>query len=867
MIFLSLLTIFFRLTTRLRRSGIYLLIGLGLSLLFLIAPVHASTTVLLQSRDLKLPVSLTELQAFVADQDTSPALQQFWQDSEQKPADVKRWLTTEITAPEQFQAISSDFTLLQINKIVGDSLGREDLEPLRLAFAKTFKTDRSFSILEILQNYPRGEVRLEVSRLGQVYTDVNLLVTRIEPILKTAEALLPELVCDCNIAVNTTANTESNTESNTAAAPPNPAQAANAATRDAIRNRLPGNEATPSGTTPSLLAPLTNRLRPSTTPDLANKRLVIQFGPLGRSMSLQELTRFAQTGALPRGWQFFFNVAGVNPEAVRTALKQEVTVSPSFLDKTLNNLLGEFLLYQVGKYLHTPSKTANIQALRAASLFAANDNRLSLLEILQQYPTREVHLDGVRLARLGRNASRFQASGGVRGAVLSLEDWLVELQASAAENLCTCDPDSAAEVVLPPAPTISPDQIAQFLPPNWQPVAPHRQDYGVIKVVWLQGSPYEMGYQHGQYLHDEIASLGSDIIGALRFAGRGLALGRLSALRSYPEKVEECRGLADATQDIGMTMDACLVLAYGDVYQEIFASTLPDILFWDGCSQWVATGEATMDGRLYHGSTLDNDQKPINYIIYNPVVFIRQPNDGLPHVFITYPGVVWPNWGLNVAGITLGLDTVHPGPGELSMHGRSNVQILGQVLKTATSFAEARQIMETQPRVHADLVMITDGKSREAGVFEFTGRNLGVRELQENDVLYVTNHIVLEEMFDRQRFPISESSLTRFRRFSQLMEPDGISSLYGNLDPAGMVRIGRDRVNPDTLEVTPLEVFDDDASPGGNGSLRQGLYDPDKLLLWVAGGSPPVPENPFVCFSLGEMLNFPNSARCESPAL
>ncbi|WP_225931262.1 C45 family autoproteolytic acyltransferase/hydolase [Leptolyngbya sp. 7M] len=397
----------------------------------------------------------------------------------------------------------------------------------------------------------------------------------------------------------------------------------------------------------------------------------------------------------------------------------------------------------------------------------------------------------------------------------------MELQASAAENLCTCDPDSATEVVLPPAPTISPDQIAQFLPPNWRPVAPHRQDYGVIKVVWLQGSPYEMGYQHGQYLHDEIASLGSDIISTLRFAGRGLALGRLSALRSYPEKVEECRGLADATQDIGMTMDACLVLAYGDVYQEIFASTLPDILFWDGCSQWVATGEATVDGRLYHGSTLDNDQKPINYIIYNPVVFIRQPNDGLPHVFITYPGVVWPNWGLNIAGITLGLDTVHPGPGELSMHGRSNVQILGQVLKTATSFAEARQIMETQPRVHADLVMITDGKSKQAGVFEFTGRNLGVRELQENDVLYVTNHIVLEEMFDRQRFPISESSLTRFRRFSQLMEPDGISSLYGTLDAAGMVRIGRDRVNPDTLEASPLDLFDDDASPGGNGSLRQ----------------------------------------------
>jgi hypothetical protein len=91
--------------------------------------------------------------------------------------------------------------------------------------------------------------------------------------------------------------------------------------------------------------------------------------------------------------------------------------------------------------------------------------------------------------------------------------------------------------------------------------------------------------------------------------------------------------------------------------------------------------------------------------------------------------------------------------------------------------------------------------------------------------------------------------------------------LYGQIDPAGMVAIGRDRVNPNTLESSPFDLFDDDASPGGNGSLRQGLYDPDKLLLWVAAGRPPVPENPFVCFSLEEMLNFPDATPCELPEL
>lgn len=871
-----------RLTPRIQRWVLYLILGFGISLL-LTRQVYASETVVLQYYDRRQPIPLAELQAFAADQSMAPDLQQFLQDTHQDPVQVREWLTSEINAVQLPEQISSDFVLLQINKILGDPLGREDLDPLRAAFQKTLKDDRAFSVLEILENYPKSEMRLELGQLGQVYSDVNLLVTRIEPVLLVANELLPELICDCQIASPTVAPTVAPKSAPTtdqtmapamgvtdlASAKPTTAIAYRQ-TREAVKSLLPVVEQTAEES--PAVAPLV-ALESSTAPGLANKRLVIQFGPLGRSISLKDLTYFAETGELSRGWRFFFNVAGIDPEAVRVALNQEVAVNLKFLDQTLNNLLGEFLLYQVGQVVHTQSNTANIQALRSAAVLSVvPDNRLSLLEVLQQYPTPQVYINGVQLARLGRNAARFQASGGVRAAVLSLEDWLLQLQASTAKNLCSCDSgaesDSNALFPQPIAPTIAPQQVAQFLPANWQPVAPHREDRGKIKVVWLQGSDYEMGYQHGQYLHDEIASLGSEVLSALRFAGKGLALGRLAERRSYPEIVEECRGLADATQDIGMTLSACLVLAYGDVYQEIFANTLPDVLFWNGCSQWVATGDATVDGRLYHGSTLDNDNKPIDYIVDNPVVFIRQPNDGLPHVFITYPGVVWPNWGLNVAGITLGLDSLHPrGPEELSLRGVSDVQIMGQVLKAATNFAEARQIMESELRSRANLIMVTDGKSKEAGVFEVIGKNIGMRELQPNGVLYTTNHSVLESMYDRQQFPLSESSLVRFKRFGQLMEPGGVSSHYGQIDPAVMAKIGRDRVNPNTMQASPLNVFDDDASPGGNGSLRQGLYDPDHLLLWVAGGRPPVPENPFVCFSLGEMLNFPNATPCPSPAL
>ncbi len=805
---------------------------------------------MLQFGDRTLPISRSELQALAANESTSPELLQFLQESEQTPENISRWLTTAITPPKSLRNSTRDFALIQLNKAVGNPLRDGSLHALQASLSKSLQKDDRFTLMELTENYPASTVRLDLGLLASVYDDVDRVMTRLEPVLQVTQSLIPELVCDCSAA----------------SADQEPATPQSRAVFKTLQPAL-GTIAEPSGK-----AILTAQL-PSDSPALVNRNLVIQFGLLGRSIPLQDLTRFAETGELSRGWRSIFRVAGIDPDAVQNGLNQPIAANLRFLDRTLNTLLGEYLLFQVGQVVRTRANVANIQALRSAIvLSAAEDGQLSLLEILQRYPTPDAVIDARVLARLGRQVSRFQPRAAAQSAGMALEDWLLSLQASAADTRCVCEdgkPISSTSSVVPPVPpTISADRIAQFLPSNWQPVSPRRVDRGIIRVIWLQGTPYEMGYQHGQMLHEEIASLGNEVLGVLRLAGRGLALGQFAANRSYPDVIEECRGLTAATQDIGMTFESCMALAYGDVLQEIFGNTLPNVLFWDGCSQWVATGEATVDGRLYHGSTLDNQDRPVDYIMNNPVVFVRQPQNGLPHVFITYPAVVWPNWGLNVAGITMGLDSLHPRSfAEMNLDGRSDVQMMAQVLRTSTTFTEARQLKESEPSARANLIMIADGKSKEADVFEIVGNHLAVRELQENGVLYVTNHAEQPEIFEHQRLPLNASTTSRFKRFAQLMEPDGVSTLYGKLDAAGMVKIGRDRTDPNTMQPSPLELFDDDASPGGNGSLRQGVYDPDKLLLWVAAGSPPVPENPFVCFSLGEMLNFPNAVPCESPSL
>lgn len=405
--------------------------------------------------------------------------------------------------------------------------------------------------------------------------------------------------------------------------------------------------------------------------------------------------------------------------------------------------------------------------------------------------------------------------------------------------------------------------------PNWQPVASHRVDQGSIKVVWLEGTPYEMGYQHGSLLHDEVGSMGREIISGLDLVGRGLGLARLARRRSAPEIAEECRGLADATADLGMTADGCMALAFGDVFQEFFTYTIPNLLFNDGCAQFAAAGAATADGRLYHGGTLDNDRRPIDYWIKNSTVFVRQPINGIPHVFIGVPGAVWPNSGINAAGISIALDTAHPNRvTDLDLdEGGSNVQLMNKILLHAQNLEDAIAIFESSPRMRANLIMVADGKAKRAGVFELLGNTYALRELDENGVVYMTNHFVSKELAGKDEQPLEPSSPIRYDRLTQLLEPGHSDSWHGKIDPVAMTRILRDRTNPYTFETSNVNVYDDDISPGGNGSLRQVTFDPERKLFWIAAGEPPVPENPFVCFSLDELLEIPNGERCTTPAI
>jgi hypothetical protein len=130
----------------------------------------------------------------------------------------------------------------------------------------------------------------------------------------------------------------------------------------------------------------------------AAERIVFKYKVLRESVSIGDLTLFAQTGRASTDLQAYFRLSGQRPETVRQTLTQPIKVDPILLDRVLNSPLGNGILDQLGQAIQTPKGGAERQALRAAlTLSASGDGTISILEILQNYPTQAVVVDGDRI--------------------------------------------------------------------------------------------------------------------------------------------------------------------------------------------------------------------------------------------------------------------------------------------------------------------------------------------------------------------------------------------------------------------------------------------------------------------------------------
>jgi hypothetical protein len=244
------------------------------------------------------------------------------------------------------------------------------------------------------------------------------------------------------------------------------------------------------------------------------------------------------------------------------------------------------------------------------------------------------------------------------------------------------------------------------------------------KVLHLKGTPYEMGYQQGALLKDDIREQVQFLfevkakelkvqIGGVNLLNPKRAIGGIAATQKkfVPERFhEELKGVADGA---GM-----------DVQDIIVANFIPEMFH---CSGFALAGSATKDGTLYHGRILDYgcDWR----LQEHAVLTVAEPEGKIPYVNVTYAGFIGSVTGMNAKQISVG---EMGGRGLGHWEGVPMAFLVRMVLEEADTLDAAIAVFRDHPRTCEYYYVVADGKTGQGVGMEASWDVFGVVKMGES---------------------------------------------------------------------------------------------------------------------------------------
>ena len=263
-----------------------------------------------------------------------------------------------------------------------------------------------------------------------------------------------------------------------------------------------------------------------------------------------------------------------------------------------------------------------------------------------------------------------------------------------------------------------------------------------ITVLYVSGTPYEMGYQQGKLLSKEIHGTIHDVMaGAEKFLPKQLRNSNLisaSAKRDIvntimdkawqkmapfapPEDLQEMEGLADAS---GVPLQ---------VIHRMHA--IPD-LGETSCSGLVAKETATRDGHVYQLRILDYGA---NFNLQRrPLITVYHSNDANAFANIGWIGFVGVISGVNDKGVAISEMGFGNPPGE-TLAGTPMPFLLKNVLRFANTADDGAAIVRAAPRTNSYIYFFGDKNLGAIGMITSAQRCLSYHA-NERDVLKVADH-------------------------------------------------------------------------------------------------------------------------------
>jgi hypothetical protein len=330
------------------------------------------------------------------------------------------------------------------------------------------------------------------------------------------------------------------------------------------------------------------------------------------------------------------------------------------------------------------------------------------------------------------------------------------------------------------------------------------------RVLYLEGTPEEMGHQHGALLKKEINHVLNRILYGVgvgsSFAKQRWFFGEIEDAQRRIQPYIDPRYLAE--------MDA-IAMATGHDKEEIrLANFFPELFH---CSGFALFGSATDGGKIYHGRILDYLRGM--GLEQNAVVIVSKPDKGNAWVNISYAGFIGSVTGMNEKHISIG---EMGGRGEGNWDGKPMAQLVREVMEKADTLEQAVEIMRKGPRTCEYYYVIADAKIKTAVGIAATPTTFEV--------------VKPGQAHPRLPHPVEDAVLmSAGDRYEEL---------------ARRVKAGHGKFTAETareLMTRPVCM---------NSNIHSVLFDPETLDFWVANADSknPASHTRFTRYNLAELL-------------
>lgn len=248
---------------------------------------------------------------------------------------------------------------------------------------------------------------------------------------------------------------------------------------------------------------------------------------------------------------------------------------------------------------------------------------------------------------------------------------------------------------------------------------------GRIRVLYLSGTPYERGYQHGALLREEVqANLGYMYKTAQqKFISEELFAEVYERMRPFipQEYVEEMHGLAHGSKMPLKVIHAMHILPSIGEWggKREIKNTIKSMLKGDlgtSCSNIAVSGSATATGQLLTVRILDWGLHRISKLHQYPLITVGVPDKGKAYANISWVGFIGAISGMNESGITLG-EMGYGDPDNETLHGTPMPFVLRDVMTYSDSLADVRHIIQKYPGTASFGFLMTDGKNSDSELY------------------------------------------------------------------------------------------------------------------------------------------------------